>query len=222
LECAAFTGLAAPSENSKASLETTGGSHTAHSSLAQTVETIPLRGSLRMINTTEERFQGGIIRTLRYNGGLLFGHDGDPSDGGVDTVMSPTVDSYFQLRDLIRDSARTRHFSGRDFSSARQFNTHPADFIRSHTFSADQTLYEACVQPRFNTLLILIDDFTASGTQANNSYEVNCMVQRAGRFSPGTLHHNNAREVKTDPAVLSRLTELESKTGSAAPSVGSG
>jgi hypothetical protein len=94
----------------------------------------------------------------------------------------------------------------------KQFNLHPADFIRSHTFSADKTLYDACLCPRFNTLLVLIDDFTASGTTSNNSYEVNCMVQRAARFAPGTLHHNNSKELKTDPAALSKATDSESKS----------
>jgi hypothetical protein len=163
------------------------------------------------MNTTEERFQGGVVRVLRYNGGLLFGSDEDPADGTAGVNLNPTVDSYFKLRDLIRDSARTHHFSGRDFATMKQFNLHPADFIRSHTFSADKTLYDACLCPRFNTLLVLIDDFTASGTTSNNSYEVNCMVQRAARFAPGTLHHNNSKELKTDPAALSKATDSESK-----------
>jgi len=214
LECSAFTGLADTSDYWH-HLNNTGGDITKHSSLAQGVETIPLRGSLRMINTTEERFQGGIVRVLRYNGGLLFGHDGDPNDNSALVVHEPTVDSYFILRNMIRDSARTHHMSGRDFASAKQFNTHPADFIRSQTFSSSDTLFKTCVNPRFNTILILIDDFSASGTHTNNSYEINCQVQRAGRFAPGTLHHNNAKEVPANAELASRLSALESKSGSA-------
>jgi len=210
--CSAFTGLAHPYQSSAGDQEHHGGSTAFHAALAGDVESIPLRGSVQIMNTTEERFQGGVVRVLRYNGGLLFGSDEDPSDGTPATNLNPTVDSYFKLRDMIRDSSRTHHFSGRDFATMRQFNLHPADFIRSHTFSADKTLYDACLRPRFNTLLVLIDDFTASGTTSNNSYEVNCMVQRAARFAPGTLHHNNSKELKTDPAALSKATDSESKS----------
>jgi hypothetical protein len=220
LVCSAFNGLATPLVAPLTSTSL-GGDTNIHSSLAQDVESIPLRGSIRLLNTTEERFQGGVVRTLRYNGGLLFGHDGDPADYSGNVFPGPTVDSYFRLRDMIRDSARTHHHSGRDFASAQQFNLHPADFIRSNTFSATHTLYNACITPKFNTLLILIDDFTASGTHTNNSYEVNCQVQRAGRFAPGTLHHNNGKEMRHDAELLARVTALENKNGSApAPPAG--
>lgn len=211
MRCSALAGFANPGQLNWISADMNGGDTGVHSSVAQDVETIPLRGSLRIVNTTEERFQGGMVRTLRYNGGLLFGHDVTNS---TSVVVEPTVDSYFKLRDLIRDSARSEHYSGKDFSKAKQFNLHPADFIRSHTFSSDKTLYEAILTPRFNTLLVLIDDFTASGTTHNNSYEVNVLVQRAGRFAPGTLHHNNAKEMPTDSAMLAKLTDLESKLAS--------
>jgi hypothetical protein len=223
MKVSAFTGLANPAANTYHDVDTIGSDKLHGSSLAQGVESIPLRGSLRIVNTTEERFQGGMVRTLRYNGGLLLGHDGDPgpmlplfvASGPSDYVdTTPTVDSYLKLRDLIRDSARTHHYSGRELGSAMQFNLHPADFIRSHTFSKDKTLYEAILTPRFNTLLVLIDDFTASGTTANNSYEVNVQVQRAGRFSPGSLHHNNAKDTRADAQLLSKITELESKMSS--------
>lgn len=221
LNCSAFTGLADPTINNGYTMDAHGGNPDNASRLAQGVESIPLRGSIKIVNTTERRFQGGVVRTLRYNGSLLFGHDMDPGDNASGVNFNPTVESYFALRDLIRDSARTQHYSGEDFSSPKQFNLHPADFIRSHTFSADKTFYEAVRYPRFNTLLVLIDDFTASGTTNNNSYEANCIVQRAGRFSPGTLHHNNAKDMKQDADFLGRMTAIEQKLGMVEkPSVG--
>jgi len=79
MRVSAFAGLTNPTFHSHLEVDTHGGDKLVPSSLAQGVESIPLRGSLRIVNTTEERFQGGMVRTLRYNGGLLFGHDDDPA-----------------------------------------------------------------------------------------------------------------------------------------------
>jgi len=212
LFCTAFLGLANPKDNHYNLSDNTGGDPNLNSDTTQGVESIPLRGSLRIINTTEAVRQGGIVRILRYNGGILFGHDHDPASPVSDyTRFAPTVDSYYTIRDMIRDSARTRHYSGKDFTQHKQFNLHPADFVRSHTFSQDLTLYEAIIQPRFNTLLILIDDFESADSTTNNSYEVNVLCQRAGRFSPGSLHHNNSKELRAMGDKLNAHIAAEAK-----------
>lgn len=162
------------------------------------VENIPIRGSLRIRNITENYSVGGEVRFLRYNGGLSLGSevwDGNNNRYIKSSVLGVT--EYMGLCDMIRDSARTRVLDGAELRAAHQLNTYPADAIRSLEFKEDTSFFEAVRTPKFNTLLILIDNFVA-GSGANNSYSLNAIVQRAARFRPGSLLHNAARTPHSD------------------------
>ena len=154
------------------------------------VESIPLRGSLRIRNVTEALAVGGTVRVLRYNGGLNLAID--VAGGEHDPNSYVPISAYRDVCDMIRNAARTRHYSGEELRTSHQVNTHPADFVRSHTFHEDDSFAECLARPKYSSVLILIDDFAASTTQANNSYELNWVVQRAARFAPGTLLHSKA------------------------------
>lgn len=154
------------------------------------IESIPLRGSLRIRNITENLAVGGEIRILRYNGGLALGHDTHNQDQLNFTEMG--VEEYLNICDMIRDTKRTHNLDGHEVKASHQSNTYPADFVRSMSFEEDRSFYEAVRMPAFCTLLILFDNFKASGSQVNNSYSVGVNVQRAARFRPGTLLHSKA------------------------------
>lgn len=160
------------------------------------IENIPVRGSLRIRNITENYSVGGEVRFLRYNGGLALG--GETWDGTkYIKTEAMGVTEFMGLCDMIRDSARTRVLDGAELRAAHQLNTYPADAIRSLEFKEDTSFYDSVRTPKFNTLLILIDNFVA-GTGANNSYSINAVVQRAARFRPGSLLHNAARTPHSD------------------------
>lgn len=154
------------------------------------VESIPLRGSLRIRNITENLSVGGVVRCLRYNGGIHF--------GGFDTKQeyeTPTADKYEKVCAMIRDSQRTKVINGHELRAMHQSNTYPADFVRSMQFETDTSFEEAMIRPGYCTLFILIDDFFASTNLTNNTYEINVNVQRAARFGFGTLLHGMARQM---------------------------
>lgn len=154
------------------------------------IESIPLRGSLKIRNVTENLAVGGEIRILRYNGGLALGHD-VPHTAGLN-VHTMGVEEYLNICDMIRDTKRTHNLDGHEVKATHQSNTYPADFVRSMSFEDDRSFYEAVRTPAFCTLLVLIDNFKASGSQVNNTYSVGINVQRAARFRPGTLLHSKA------------------------------
>lgn len=156
------------------------------------VESIPLRGSLRIRNITEALSVGGTVRALRYNGGLQMNTDATP-------FGTPDVQGFLTVCSMVRDSHRTKIFNGEELRAAHQSNTYPADFVRSMAFENDTTFAETMARPSYCSLLILIDDFTASNTLTNNSYEVSVMVQRAARFGMGTLLGGMARALPVRP-----------------------
>lgn len=164
------------------------------------VESIPLRGSLRIRNVTEALSVGGAVRALRYNGGIQM--NADTPSSGQDNIGAPADPGMFlTVCSMVRDSPRTKIFDGHELRHSHQSNTYPADFVRSMAFECDTTFDEAVARPGYCNLIILIDDFTASNTLTNNSYEVTMMVQRAARFGMGTILGGMARSlrvVKTD------------------------
>lgn len=153
---------------------------------ARRVENIPLRLSVRIRNVTEALSVGGMVRILRYNGGLQFNNDSTPASG-VPDINAPDLFAYQAIIDMIRGAQRTKHMGGHELTTTHQTNSYPADFIRSMTFETDITFAEGVARPSYNTVLILIDDFETATGGKNNSYEVNVVAQKAGRFSPGTL-----------------------------------
>jgi len=153
------------------------------------IESIPVRGSLRIRNVTENLAVGGEIRILRYNGGLHLGHD----PLGVDALSATMgVAEYLNICDMIRDTKRTHSLDGHEVKATHQSNTYPADHVRSMTFSADKSFDECVHTPSFCSLLILVDNFRASASQVNNTYSIGMTVHRAARFKPGSLLHNKA------------------------------
>lgn len=188
------------------------------------VESIPLRGSLRIKNVTENVAVGGSVRVLRYNGSVRYWKDpaghrmidlGISESGASGTNFSePDVQMVLQLCDMIESSERTRHYNGKELLVSHQINTHPADFVRSTTFETDKHFQEVISRTRYNTVMILIDDFASSNNSMSNTYELCCQVHRAGRFSPGSILHAKGQELGGDPTMAARMATLESKMGS--------
>jgi len=157
------------------------------------VESIPLRGSVRIRNITEALSVGGTVRALRYNGGVRLA--ADPS-GGNDAFTPYNVATFLRLCSMIRDSPRTKIYNGDELRRSHQSNTYPADFVRSMAFETDISFDEVLARPGYCNLMILVDDFTASNTLTNNSYELTFMVQRAARFGMGTILGGMARSLR--------------------------
>ena len=180
---------------------------------AMRTESIPLRGSLRIRNITENYSVGGLVRVLRYNGGLILpdgANDAAVGDSSWDPTSPVTAQTYVTLAHMVRNAVRTRHYSGKELQESHQVNTYPADFIRSHQFEQDTSFGEAMCYPKYSIAIILIDDFS-SGSGTNNSYEINMCVQRAARFAPGSLLHSKAITLRAAPDVLNRHTHAESE-----------
>lgn len=167
----------------------------AHPSPARRIESIPLRGSLRMRNISAALEVGGLIRVMRYNGGLALNRD---EDGGSDNPSVPVLENILQISEMIRDCDRTMTFSGHEMCKIQQSNCYPADFVRSMTFHTDTSFYEAMRTPSMCSILVLIDNYVSATTGKNNTYEFNFRVQRAARFAPGSLLHSMARSLKVD------------------------
>lgn len=182
-------------------------------------ESIPLRGSLRIRNVTQALNVGGTVRILRYNGGLAFNmprfqadvQGSEATSEAVQGSAPPDVDLgfYFWVCSMIRNAARTRHYGGSELCETHQVNTHPADFVRSHTFMQDTTFREALLAPKYSTTLILIDDFVDGAGGINNSYEINFNVQRAARFAIGSLLHTKAIVLRANPGFLNHHSNQE-------------
>jgi len=160
---------------------------------ARRVESIPLRGSLRMRNISAALEVGGLVRVMRYNGGLALNRD---ENGGADNPALPHVENILRICEMIRDSPRTVTYSGHDLCSVHQSNCYPADFVRSMKFETDTSWYEAIRAPAMCSILVLIDNFVSATTNRNNTYEMNFNVHRAARFTPGSLLHSMARSLK--------------------------
>lgn len=161
------------------------------------IESIPLRGSMRIRNVTEHYSVGGEVRMMRYNGGLFLGHN--PATTSGDLAMAMGTAEFVDICDMMRDTKRATTFGGDELLAAHQSNTYPADSIRSHSFMSDTSFIEATLRPKFCTMLVLVDDFKAGASQVNNTYSLNFVVQRAARFKPGSLLHNKARTINADP-----------------------
>merc|ERR1711934_989999 len=95
----------------------------------------------------------------------------NPQDGDM------SVPHFLEICEMLRDTSRSHTLSGHELCTMHQSNTHPADFIRSHAFQDGTTFSEAVVQPKFNTVLILIEDFSSTNTSGiNNTYSLTCNI----------------------------------------------
>lgn len=160
------------------------------------VESIPLRGSLRIRNLTEALSVGGAVRALRYNGGVNINDD---VSGPSDPPWENSVRGFVDLCAMIRDAPRTKVFNGQELRDAHQSNTYPADFVRSMRFESDRSFREELRAPSYCTLFVLIDDFASSTNLTNNTYEITVKVQRAARFAMGSLLGGMARTLSVRP-----------------------
>jgi hypothetical protein len=190
------------------------------------VENIPLRLSMQIRNTTAALDVGGMVRVLRYNGGLSLVASEDRGVGGVplshagatNTTPPPIsgqvdLEQYQLLKDMVRKATRTRHLSGSELCTPFQSNNYPADAMRSMSFESTRDFELAMREPSYNTTIILIDDFESTSGK-NNSYEVNLAAQRAARFAPGTAMHSLARTLRSNPQHHSNQSYTEaSKPG---------
>lgn len=158
------------------------------------VDSIPLRGSCRLRNITERFSVGGEVRVMRYNGGL-------------NTTLGVT--EFLDICDMMRDTKRATTFGADDLLTAHQINTYPADSIRSHKFLSDTTFVDAVLNPKFCTLIVLIDDFKSGPGQVNNTYSFNFVAQRAARFRPGSLLHHKAKLMPANPMIHHKLHQRE-------------
>lgn len=163
------------------------------------IESIPVRGSMRIRNITENFGIGGEVRIMRYNGGLNL----DPTTQGM------TVKDYLDICDMLRDTKRALSMDGHELKQPQQSNSYPADHVRSMTFRQDNHFTEAVMYPAYCTLIVLVDNFKASQTQVNNSYSVAMTVQRAARFKPGTLLHSKSISPPADAGQHSTYARLE-------------
>jgi len=180
-------------------------------------ESIPLRGSLKIRNLTENQAVGGVVRVLRYNGGLNLAPDlgmtsstpGELSDEWSPGLYPMQAYTYHTVAEMVRNAKRTKHFTGKELQETHQANTYPADFVRSHTFQQDTHFLEAVLTPKYCTLIILIDDFVAGSSLRNNTYEISVDVQRAARFTPGSILHGKAVTLRSSGDALNRHTHVE-------------
>lgn len=200
------------------------------------VESIPVRGSIRIRNITEALAVGGEVRFMRYNGGLRtvddlssgagmqYGTDGNPTNGVGPSPTPPaageappyttlagemSVATFVEITEMLRDTTRSHTLSGHELCSMHQTNTHPADFVRSHNFRYDTTFAEALLTPKYCTSIFLIEDFSSSSSGINNTYSITCNVQRAARFKPGSLLHNKSQPTPASSQNHSKHTHME-------------
>jgi len=170
------------------------------------IESIPIRGSIRIRNITENYGIGGEIRIMRYNGGLLLGHD---TVGNNQTSGALTPANYLDICDMLRDTKRALSLDGHEVKHPHQCNTYPADHVRSMTFQEDLSFHEVVRKPSYCSILVLVDNFKASQTQVNNSYSIAMTVQRAARFDPGTLLHSKSIVPDVNPIGHSQMSRGE-------------
>lgn len=171
------------------------------------IESIPLRGSIRFRNITEAFSVGGVVRVLRYNGGLQINLDANNSQD--DASSAPQVEQFLSVCNVIRDSTRTKVFTGHELREMHQSNSYPADFVRSMAFEKDRSIYETIQAPGYCSLLVLIDDYASSTSSVNNTYEMQFMVHRAARFGPGTILHGMAKSLPVKPEIHNKESKNE-------------
>lgn len=164
-------------------------------------EGIPLRGSVRLTNVTEALSRGGTVRVLRYNGDL-----NPPLPRTADIEGRLEAQWLTDIKQMIRESARTEVYSGANLVNPLAVHSYPADLMKSCMFKAKpndtgfaewtlpiNAFRDATTDLSYCVILILIDDFSPSLNGHNNAYELEVMVHRAVRYEPGTAMHTLAR-----------------------------
>lgn len=192
ISCAAFSDFGPVHNNLAHDVDVHDPAHSTIMDPTGRIESIPIRGSMRIRNITENFSVGGEVRIMRFNGGLNIGHD---VDGNTDLSDHMGVAEFLSICDMMRESKRAHTFDAAELRESHQVNTYPADSIRSHTFKDDTSFMESVLNPKYCTVLVLIEDFKpssgfASGQRPNNTYSFGFVTQRAARFRPGTILHN--------------------------------
>lgn len=162
------------------------------------VESIPIRGSMRIRNITENFSVGGEVRIMRFNGGLNLAYD-TPDNASVNQTQMGVAE-FISICDMMRESKRAHTFDAAELRTTHQVNSYPADSVRAHTFKEDTSFWESVMTPKYCTILVLIEDFKSSMSSlgVNNTYSFGFVAQRAARFRPGTILHNKQIVPKVD------------------------
>lgn len=144
---------------------------------------VPIRFSVRFVNTSEALVRGGLVRCLRYH-------------GVIDVSEISTVQKYSDMCEMVRNSPRAKTFSGETLTRPVQVNSYPSSLVDMSQF-ARPSFADTTKKPGLCNILLLIDRFNASSSLHNNTYEIEVKAQRGARFAPGTLLHSMARTLKS-------------------------
>lgn len=198
VSCAAFSEMGPTANWPQVAADHYDGDPTTQSHPTGRVESIPIRGSMRIRNITESFSVGGEVRIMRFNGGLNLAFDHPGTTEVNQSQMG--VSEFISICDMMRESKRAHTFDAAELRSTHQVNTYPADSVRSHTFKEDTSFWEAVMTPKYCTILVLIEDFKSSMSPlgVNNTYSFGFVAQRAARFRPGTILHNKQIVPKVD------------------------
>lgn len=179
------------------------------------IESLPLRLSVRLKNITESIAVGGEVRWMRYNGGLNVGQERSLVLGQVQqplNLINDTMDvqTYVDITTMMKDTLRSHVVGSKDLEiDSHQMNTYPSDSVRSATFAKDTSFNEACLQPKFCTMLILIENFRSSQNGFGNTFTLQTSAQRTARFQPGTIHYSKQITHQHSPGALAQHAAVE-------------
>jgi len=177
------------------------------------IESIPVRGSLRIRNVSETMKCGGSVRVLRFTGGLPISTDHNDAIPNSDGVVG-TAAEFEAICDMIRNSPHTTTYSGSELINMHQINQYVVDQTRCTSFSSKRTFRDGMTYPAMTNLLVLIEDFSPAGDNEGNVYEFTFCCQRLARFDVGTLLHSNATSIKNDISKVNAARNHEESFGS--------
>lgn len=157
------------------------------------------RCSVRLRNTTKASDVAGSVFALNISAGVTAG--GTPAD-------------WVGLIDYVTGHPRTTTFSAHELRNTRQWNTHPVDQSKAHTFTSPTQTWGAweaeLTDPAFSTLVLV---FPANATP--NDYELTVAASYYGRYRvTGPLAHLASPPPTTTMSVLNRARDVAEAAGS--------
>lgn len=170
------------------------------------VESIPVRGSMRIRNVSEALKVGGVVRVLRFTGAMDL-----PSTTPGDPNMSPKWEG---LLDGIRNSPHTVTYGGQELVHMKQINQYVVDQTRCTTFESTKNFDSGVMKPAMTTIYVLFESFAPSGSMVGNQYELTFCCQRLARFDAGTLLGSQAISVQDSAQFVSAARNKEEASGS--------
>lgn len=189
---------------------------------------IPIRCSIRARNWTQGVGVGGIIRCLRMTTGV-----------GLNGNYTSNV-GLADLMESIRTHARTRTYSGEEFTEGMQKNCSVVDQSKATWFTdwgqsytnellpwavalgwdptgASSTFTKQLHDPAYTPIAFLIEPFVAAvnSEKIGNSYEFVIRSQFLAHYAQGTMLANLAIDPANAPGMLNKHRDLEERKGSA-------